>query len=121
MGNKAEQFSRVRIRHSMNQKVLKGMRERQGKYFYPNGKEAKAERRKQRREQSSRQFQFNRALGNTFNGRPLEDIIDLVPENIVYVLKHIDEHERGIETYNTEKGTKVSTTIVEFTRRETPS
>lgn len=121
MGNKAEQFSRVRFRHSMNQKVLKGMRERQGKYFHPNGKEAKAERRKERREQFSRQFQFDRALGNTFNGNPIEDIIDLAPENIAYVVEHIDEHEREIETYNTEKGTKVSITIVEFARTKISS
>lgn len=117
MGNKAEQLSRVRIRHSMNQKVLKGMRERRGKYFHPSGKEAKAERRKERREQFLRQFQFDRALGNTFNGSPIEDIIDLAPENIAYVFKHIDEYERGIETYNTEKGTRVSITIVDFTRQ----
>lgn len=103
-------------KHSLNQKYMKLVRDGREKFSGTDKKVANAERRRWKKEQFLRQFQFDRALGNTFNGSPIEDIIDLAPENIAYVVEHIDEYERGIETYNTEKGTKVSITIVEFAR-----
>lgn len=119
--------------------MLKRSRDRHGKDTHPMDRTVEDTSRRARIEQSQREFeeilassedqqrgleflgeriqyQFNRVSGNTFSGRPLQDIIDLAPENIAYVVEHIGEHERGTETYNTEKGTRVSITIVDFTR-----
>ena len=61
------------------------------------------------------QFQFDRAVGNIFNGTvSIEDIRD-VATDIRYVRKHIREYERVAETFITEKGTEVTITIVDFT------
>lgn len=70
MGNRAEQFSRGtiesggtrRIRHSMNQKVLKGMKERQGKYSRPMDKVIEAASRRERIQRSEIEFQEMLAL-----------------------------------------------------------
>lgn len=113
-------------KHSLNQRHMVYMKDGKEKFFIRDKKAARARQKRELLEDQERgmellgerrEFQFDRALGNTFNGGSLEDVIDLAPENILYFVKHIDGHEREIETYyNTEKGTEVSITIVEFTR-----
>jgi len=85
------------------------------KAFGGDRKKEKSQRKKLQQEQFMQDFQFNRALGNVFNGMPIEDIMDLAPENIVYVVKHIGGHERAMDEFTTEMGSETPT-IVKFTR-----
>ena len=127
MGGELETFRRGKLGqagslswHPINQEFAKRVQDRQER-----GKESpkviNAARRKIRQGefmQDLPRFQFNRALGNMFNGIPLQEVADLTPENIAYVARHIDKHERLVETCETEKGRKVLITIVDFTRRD---
>ncbi|EKD64579.1 MAG: hypothetical protein ACD_50C00343G0014 [uncultured bacterium] len=106
-------------RHSRNQYVEKILRENAER-----GTDRKAAKARARREREERfveefpEYQFDRAVGNTFNGLPLEEVADLAPANITYVVDHIDEHERILARYKTERGSQVTVTIVDFTRRD---
>ena len=120
MGNRAEELRKQTLagggapaRHSMNQKTTGYTIQAQERGF--DRKAARAREKRERQMKNLQKFQFNRALGNVFNGMPIEDIMDLAPENIVYVLNHIDSSECLVETHKTEKGT-ASITIVDFTR-----
>jgi len=105
--------------HPMNQKLAKNLQERRGK-----GEESSKVERAARKRLKQQQFlqdlpkmQFNRALGHIVDGTASEKDID-------YVAKNANRYERQIESFSItrangnveEKVTKVTITIVDFTR-----
>ena len=104
--------------HPINQEFAKKIRDNQRRGGESSKVRNAARKKLQQKEfmQNLPKFQFDRAVGKLFNGTvSIEDIGD-VAADIGYVRNHIGEYEREVETFITEKGTKVIVTIVDFTR-----
>lgn len=138
MGNRAEELRRQTIAgggamvgHSMNQRVLKGMKERQQKYPRPMDKVVRTESRTRRIERSQREFEELKekvsALEDQHKGleflgerkkfqlaRVLQDVGEkkATPQQMDF----IDRHGQEKEYYITNKGNQVTITIADFTR-----
>jgi len=121
-----------RWRHSDNQKTQKLQRDRREKGFGSIDKALKVQLRREKKQQLLEEelrmkkwlsrrskMQFNRALGHVIDGTWSD-------EDVWYVAEKIDKYEQVLERFRVRKFrngkeisiTEVTTTIVDFTRRQ---